>query len=214
MIKRVYRFWRDFYVKRFKHGVRVSRKASVIGSKLAPFSHVGDYCFIYESTLGAYSTVGRNSVLRNAVLGKFCSISWNATIGATPHDYNLISTHAFHYISSFGFVCKDRRSNIETFLGHDVWVGANAVIMPGVKVGSGAVVGAGAIVTRNVPPYAIVVGCPARIVRYRFDSDIIESLMEIEWWDWDVKKIQENLDIFKSTAGALDLYQIKGSSIV
>lgn len=211
MIRRLYRLGRDFYIRKFRHGVRVSRKATVMGATLASFSHVGDYCFIYESVLGAYSTVGRNSVLRNAVLGKFCSISWNVTIGATPHNYNLMSTHAFHYISSFGFVDKDKRNNIQTSLGNDVWIGANAIVMPGVKVGDGAVVGAGAVVTKDVPPYAIVIGCPARIVRFRFEPDIVARLTEIEWWDWDVRKIQENLDMFKSPVGMLDPHQIKGS---
>jgi virginiamycin A acetyltransferase len=81
-------------------------------------------------------------------------------------------------------------------IGNDVTVGANAIILPGVRIGDGAVVGAGAIVTTDVPPYAIVAGVPAKIIRYRYSSEQIEKLLRIAWWNWDEDKIFRNMDYF------------------
>jgi len=149
--------------------------------------------------LGRYSSIGRNAVIRNAKIGGFCSISWHATIGATPHDYTLMSTHAFHYISSFDFVEDDKRLVSHTVVGNDVWVGANAVIMPGLTIGDGVVIGAGAIVTKDVPPYIIVAGVPAVIIGSRFEKDVVEKLMDIKWWDWSNDKIQMNIGLFRKS---------------
>lgn len=198
MIKRLFSYIREIYICSFNRGVRVSRKSSVLESELHDYAHVGDYAFIYESVLGAYTSIGRNSVVRNAILGRFCSVSWGVTIGATPHRYDLPSTHAFHYIKSFGFVDKDTRISLPTKVGNDVWVGANAVIMPGLIVGDGAVIGAGAVVTKDVPPYVIVAGVPARVIKFRFSDEEIAKLLELEWWHWDNRKLQENINLFRS----------------
>lgn len=81
-------------------------------------------------------------------------------------------------------------------IGHDVWIGCNATILRGVTVGCGAVIGANALVNKDVPPYAIVGGVPARIIKYRFEKEIIEKLMTLEWWNWNVEKIRKNRHIF------------------
>ena len=81
-------------------------------------------------------------------------------------------------------------------IGHDVWIGANALILPEVTIGDGAVIAAGAVVTRDVPPYAIVGGVPARVIRYRFSPEMIDAFLEIKWWDWPLEKIKENFDLF------------------
>lgn len=197
MIKRLYNLIRDVCIYSFKDGVRQSRRSTVIGSKLGSFVHVGDYAFVYESELSRYSSIGRGAVIRNAKLGSFCSISWNATIGATPHNHALMATHAFHYIKSFGFVGKDKRIVLPVTVGNDVWVGANAVIMPGLNIGDGVVIGAGSVVTKDVPSYAIVAGVPARVIKFRFEKDVVAELLKIKWWDWDIKKIQINMDLFR-----------------
>jgi len=209
MIKRVYNFIRDIQIRLFKDGVRVSRKAAIVNSRLESYAHVGDNAFIYESKLGRYSSIGRGAVIRNTELGGFCSVSWNATIGATPHDYQLMSTHAFHYIKSFGFVEQDKRIELLTTVGNDVWIGANVVILPGLTIGDGAVIGAGAVVTKDVPAYAIVAGVPARVINYRFDRDIIAMLLDIAWWDWSDKKIEMNMELFRDAITKDGLSKIK-----
>ena len=93
-------------------------------------------------------------------------------------------------------VDKDTFSNGEVFIGNDVWIGMNAIILSGVSIGDGAVVAAGAVVVEDVPPYAIVLGVPAKVKGYRFKTEVIQSLLEMRWWDWDAKKIVENVDDF------------------
>jgi acetyltransferase-like isoleucine patch superfamily enzyme len=86
----------------------------------------------------------------------------------------------------------------KTFIGHDVWIGENALIKDGVRIGTGAVVGAGAIATKDVPEYAIVVGAPAKIVRFRFDEATRQKIMKTQWWDKSARWLEENFDLFQS----------------
>ena len=83
----------------------------------------------------------------------------------------------------------------DTFIGHDVWIGTNAIILPWVTVGTGAVIGAGSVVTKDVSPYAIVGWVPAKVIKYRFEPDIIDKLIVSEWWNWDIEKIQKNYNL-------------------
>ncbi len=90
-------------------------------------------------------------------------------------------------------------------IGNDVWIGYEAVVMPGVHIGDGAIIGTRAVVTRDVPPYGIVGGVPARIIKYRFDEPTIQMLLKIKWWDWDIHKIKTNLPIIQQ----IDLQRLK-----
>ena len=83
-----------------------------------------------------------------------------------------------------------------TTVGNDVWIGCNVVVLPGVTIGDGAVVAAGSIVTKDVPPYAIVAGSPARVLRYRWDEKTVERVAALRWWDWDDHKIKQSLELF------------------
>ena len=132
----------------------------------------------------------------NVDMGKYCSISWNVTIGATSHPTSHLSTHAFPYISTFGFTNKDRRIKQKTTIKNDVWIGVNSIIMPGITIGNGAIIGAGAVVTKDVLDYEVVAGVPATTIRYRFSKDIIEKLIDLKWWDLKPKIIKENIDLW------------------
>lgn len=167
------------------------------GTNLGKFVNISRYSFVKDSSIGDYSSIGRNSTIINAKMGKFCSISWNVTIGATGHDYKRLSTHAFPYLSNYGFTNKTERFRIETCLGNDVWIGANAIVMPGIKIGNGAVIGAGSVVTKDVMPYEIVYGVPAKSGGYRFSKDTIAEIESLQWWDWDKKQIKEQIKLFK-----------------
>lgn len=145
-------------------------------------------------------------------IGRYCSI--NVSARTVPnHLMSLVSTHpilttlnyappqekvwaAIEDIGSRLLIEYQTAEDRKVEIGNDVWIGANAVIMPGVHIGDGAIVGAGAIVTKDIPPYAIVGGVPAQIIRYRFPQELIDAFLRIKWWDWSVEKIGENIDLF------------------
>jgi len=143
-------------------------------------------------------------------IGKFCSIAGEVTIllGGN-HSIDWVSTYPFssfpqdwpgvhppHYVRGED---PDLDRQFEVTIGNDVWIGWGAHIMPGVTIGDGAVIGARSVVTKDVEPYSIVAGNPARLKRKRFDEETIRKLLEIKWWDWPVEKIRENLGIMRST---------------
>ena len=129
------------------------------------------------------------------VIGKFCSIGEEVTIVASgEHVINRIST--FPLKSRFGSKEVDSRRKGPVIIGNDVWIGTKSVILSNVSIGDGAVVGAASVVTRSVPPYAVVAGVPAKILRYRFTEDQIRKLLEIAWWNWEEEKILANIEHF------------------
>lgn len=138
--------------------------------------------------LNDFSYVGGNCKIQYANIGKFCSIGPEVRIGLGIHPLNLKSTYPGFYTNSEYYRVKklynyDEAEYKRVIIGNDVWIGARATIMDGVNVGDGAVIAAGAVVTKNVPPYAIVGGVPAKIIKYRFDEDRIKELLEERWWD-------------------------------
>jgi acetyltransferase-like isoleucine patch superfamily enzyme len=135
---------------------------------------------------------------RNTKIGRYCSIARTALAFNVDHPLHFKSTHAFFFNSVFGYCEKDKIADIPLEIGHDVWLGSNVVILPTVKnIGTGAVVAAGAIVNKDIPPYAVVAGNPARIVRYRFAPDTIKKLLESKWWEMSIEEIKkERFDEF------------------
>ena len=153
--------------------------------------------------IGKYSYVGSNCFLQNVSIGKFCSIAKHSLIGLGAHPSDFLSTSPLFYRKNnplkISFL-KENKDFVEyqpIEIGHDVWVGARVTIMDGVKIGTGAIVASGAVVTKNVPPYAIVGGVPAKIIKYRFDEEQINKLLNSSWWDWDLEKINKHKDLIK-----------------
>lgn len=185
------------YRKLFKNNNSVRLGAEVKNTSLGKNINISRYCFVSGSSIGDYTSIGRSTIVINSNIGRFCSISWNVSIGATSHDYNRLTTHAFPYISYYGFVKKDQRFIVNTELGHDVWIGANCIIMPGLKIGNGAVIGAGSVVTKDVADFEIVYGVPAKSKGFRFDEKSMVEVLQMEWWIWDDNKLRNNIEIFK-----------------
>ena len=146
-------------------------------------------------TYGAVFDVSRTTP--NISVGKYCSIAPNASFYTRDHPQKFVSTHPMFYNSQLKIVEKDLIPYGELEIGNDVWVGQNAVILPSChKIGTGAIVGAGAIVTKDIPEYAVVVGNPAKVIKYRFSDNVIQELLESKWWDWEIEEIKEYKDYF------------------
>lgn len=151
-------------------------------------------------SLGKRSYIsGPNTTINSAKIGRYCSIAMGVKLGLDEHDYTKVSTHPFLYSSIFGSFTSQRNSvqkKAAVVVEDDVWIGCNAIVMRGVKVGKGAVIAGGAIVTVDVEPYAIVGGVPARLLGYRFNENIRNSLLNIDWCSWSDDKISDNYEGF------------------
>jgi len=160
------------------------------------YGHIELIGRIGKHTYGANVNTIENPVLINSI-GAFCSINEHAKVGT-------IGNHVTESISTFplGRLVENHKPS-QVFnkeqkitIGNDVWIATNAIILPGVTIGDGAVIAAGAVVTKNVPPYSICGGVPAKVIKYRFEQPVIEALLKIRWWEWGDEKIIENIDLF------------------
>lgn len=134
-------------------------------------------------------------------IGSFCSIANEVAIfGGGEHRIDWISTFPLRIALGDPLAGKDGHPSTkgETIIGSDVWIGFRAMVLSGITIGDGAIIGAGAVITRNVPPYAIVAGNPAKIIRYRFKPQLVDKLLQIRWWDWDISKIKLNASLLSS----------------
>ena len=179
--------------------VTIGQDSFVTHSKLGCHVQINRRNIIDGVAIGRYSYTGANTILKTAEIENFCSLSWNISATGNRHDYLKLTAHPIAQLSSFGLVEENEPHEKRIIrIGSDVWIGANACIMPGVQIGDGAVIGAGAIVTKSVPPFAVVVGNPARIIKYRFSETQIDDLLRIRWWDWPEERLKENISLFKN----------------
>jgi acetyltransferase-like isoleucine patch superfamily enzyme len=161
-----------------------------------------------NSTFGAYTYVAPKTQVLDAKIGKFCSIASDCKIGLASHSLNFISTSPIftskNNATKYSWVNKNSFNEIDRVsIGNDVWIGIGAKIMGGITIGNGAVIGAGAIVTKDVPSYSIVGGIPAKILKYRFNEDVITFLSDINWWDLPTKELKNHLELFEKKSFSL-----------
>lgn len=168
---------------------RIAPLLSALHSQLPPRS--GDNFVAGAFTYGTPTirTWGENAVLR---IGKFCSIAQNVTVFlGGEHRPDWVTTYPFNaLVPALSYIPGHPRTKGDVVIGNDVWLGDGATILSGVRIGDGAVVGARALVTKDVPPYGIVGGNPAKLLRYRFEPEVVSRLLGLRWWDWVLADIE------------------------
>lgn len=176
-------------------------REAVIGRRC----EVSQHSRLEYAKLGDYSYIGEYCEVADAEIGKFCAIANMVRIGAPNHPMERASQHRFTYVPEYyedgakrdaGFFAGRRAARV--LIGHDVWIGHAAIVLPGVTVGDGAVIAAGAVVSRDVAPYTVVGGVPARRIRERFPREIAAKLAAIAWWDWPDERIFAEIASFQS----------------
>lgn len=181
------------YPKRFFNGT--SFRAMVVDCDIHKKAVIEHHTNIRYTSVGRYTYISARSSAIYASIGNFCSVAANVSIGGGAHMLDGVSTSPVfnkgRNIFGENFAEIEFSPYKTTNIGNDVWIGNRAMIMQGVTIGDGAVIGAGSIVTKDVEPYTIVAGNPARVIRKRFDEQTIEKLIELKWWDMpenDMKK--------------------------
>ncbi|WP_121567318.1 CatB-related O-acetyltransferase [Petrotoga sp. Shatin.DS.tank11.9.2.9.3] len=147
------------------------------------------------SDIGFNTYIGYNCFITKSKIGNYCSIGNNVHIGPGEHDLNKISTSAIMYKNSYEELTKE-----DCTLGNDVWVGADAIVLRGVKIGDGAVIGANSVVTHDIPDFAVAVGSPAKVIKYRFSQKDINKIKKSNWWLYDKEKAKNIINQLENKA--------------
>ena len=187
--------------------------AFVKNCRIGSWTEIGANSKYVETIFGDYSYDAGDVQIIYSEIGKFCSIASHVRINPGNHPKERVIQHHCTYRKvQFGFGDEDDmeffnwRREHKCVLDNDVWIGHAAIIMPGVKIGNGAIIGSGAVVTKDVGDYEIAAGVPARIIKKRFSDEVIEKLLRIKWWDWDRKDLKEKLIDFNDIDTFLKKY--------
>ena len=207
-----------------KDDIVVWKNARLLSSTLLGNNSIGDFSTVRQCNLGKYVSIQRNcdllrvnvgdytiieknAVIHDVIIGKFCEISWHCSMGGDNHNYKLPTIHHWYWNKSFGFEQDEnaiggvnfmrKLESEQCIIGNDVWIGSGVTVNRKVRVGNGAILASGTVVTKDVPDYAIVGGIPGRVIKYRFDDSTIKRLLDIEWWNWPYDVLQENRHLFE-----------------
>ncbi|CEG33841.1 CatB-related O-acetyltransferase [Peribacillus simplex] len=203
-------FFLRIYYKRKYQNCNIKKYTLINNVELEGKNTIGQYSNIKNSSIGYGTYIQPHAKTFQTKIGRFCSIGNNFSVIVGNHPVeDFVSTHpAFFSVrcqAGFTFVDKDIFNEFKFTengycceIENDVWIGDNVSVINGVKIGNGAIVAAGAVVTQDVPPYAIVGGVPAKIIRYRFDTSEIDFLNKLQWWNKSITWICENSEHFNS----------------
>ncbi len=195
------KFMRTAYTKRQFPGVIVGSLAYASSDcELEAPCRIWERTTLLSSNLGKHSYCGNGTILIHATVGRFCSIGNEAILGTWSHPTDLVSTYPGFYSDNQHTINIRRDINIQEInpvtIGNDVWIGHRAIIVGGITVGDGAIIASGAVVTKDIEPYAIVGGVPARVLKKRFPQATIDRLLELLWWDSDEETLRKYSELF------------------
>lgn len=185
------KFGKKVFINKFSHfegGNTIKNNSQFINSYIGMRSYIGQDCRFNDTYIGRYTSIASNVI---------------SLIGTHPIE-KFVSTHPYFYSPSpddcnyFNEFSKAKNSNYSIVIGNDVWICENVMLMQGITIGDGAIVAAGAIVTKDVPPFAVVGGVPAKFLRYRFSQEEIKYLLEIKWWNKGQQWIDSNYTVFRN----------------
>lgn len=194
-------WWRNkFKIKDFQQGYF----SLIVNSQIEPNVKIGNRVLVLDSYIDAFTYIFDDTVVSKVVIGKFCSIGQNCKLRLGIHpSRDFVSTHPIFFSTKkqVGKTFADQDYFEEEkgiTIGNDVWIGANVIILDGITISDGAIIGAGAVVTKDVPPYSIYGGVPAKLIRYRFDQQTIDWLVNFKWWNKNEEWLKTNFKDFHS----------------
>jgi phosphonate metabolism protein (transferase hexapeptide repeat family) len=183
--------------------------AVIRNTDVGAWTAIGPRCDVFESIIGSWTYLVKDDQVFNAEIGKFGNIASNVRINPTNHPFWRPTLHHFTYRSRSHRMAEEDDAEIfewrrqhRVTIGHDVWIGHGAILLPGVSVGLGGAIGAGAVVTKDVPPYTIVAGNPARSIRRRVTEEVEAAMRRIAWWDWTHEQLTAALSDFRKLDAA------------
>ncbi len=185
-----------------KKFLKIGYMSSMLNCQLGVYNTLYNDVSLNEVILGDFTYIAANTNIAKTKVGKFCSIGPNCKIGLGRHpSREFVSTHPIFFSTlkqaQITFADKNYFEEFENIeIGNDVWIGASVIIVDGVKIGDGVIVAAGSVVTKDMPPYSIVGGVPAKIIKYRFEKEEIKKLLELKWWNLDIEYLKVNFKKF------------------
>ncbi len=188
--------------------IKKSRLSSIKNSSIHSSSKIESGTLFVNSSMNKHSFCGYDNEIINTKIGSFCSIGNHVKIGGGEHPYSWVSTSPVFYKGRDSVKAKfsefDRVEIRTTIIGNDVWVGQNSLIKQGITIGHGAIIGMGSVVTKDVEPYSIVAGVPAKKIKLRFSEDLISKLIKSKWWDLKENELNKAAENIKDPIKFLD----------
>lgn len=216
LLRKIYYLTKCLSLRIQRRDISLSPSSEIArGAVLEGCNKIGPHSY-FRGSMGRYSYIGPDCLI-DAKVGRFCSIGPSVKIVTADHPSHFVSTSPATY--STQCQCGATLANKDIFeeaallddgsglgceIGNDVWIGERVLIKGGVRIGSGAIIAMGAVVTSDVPPYAIVGGVPAKVIRYRFNEETRAKLLSLAWWNWDAESIKRNIDLFSQPNDFID----------